>query len=161
MKLVCCLIMLAVLAGCNARSAQEDKQVISAPAAVAATSAPMAAKPPMATENVVFDVPGLLGKKIDQIKSELGKPSEADAPNLSEEELESHYTKKGYHMVITYNVESRQVESILVASATGKTKDLDKLLQMGNLKPDSSQYGIDSLNRDEQGYYLGLVVTRN
>ena len=108
-------------------------------------------------------MPALLDKNIDQIERELGKPSKPDTPNLTLNELERRYYKKGYTLEIIYDTVSRDVTGFLVPATetSGGTKNCSKLLAAGNLKRDDARYTVDSLVMARTGYFGSIVVSSN
>lgn len=113
------------------------------------------------SREAVFDVPALLGKNIDEITRLLGKPGEPDASNLTVDELERRYSRKGYRLIINYDQKTRQVAGFFLSAPglSGETKDCGSILKAGNLNPASTAYAIDTLRSERKGYFTGVAVT--
>lgn len=114
---------------------------------------------PLDPPKVVFDIPPLIGKDIDQInsimdtlntkgvtdlllkKSRLNK----DEPlNSSEKHWSKNYAKDGYILSVNYNPQTREVYSFLIVS---KDRDFDKfwdILKIGNLNSYGANYTTET-----------------
>ena len=115
----------------------------------------------LTTRPCIFDIPYLLGQKIDSYGKLLGRPIEGDTPNLTVNEAERTYAKKGYKLAVTYNTRNKKVTGLLIMDgSSGKTRNCNKLLVAGNLKTNGSSYQIDSLAGTEDGTYIGLIVSK-
>jgi len=113
------------------------------------------------TRPYAFDVPYLLGQKIDSYSKLLGKPTEGNTPNLTVNEAERTYTRGGYRLAVTYNTRTEGVTGLLIMdNSGGKTKNCSKLLVAGNLKASGSSCKIDSLAGTEDGTYIGLIISK-
>ena len=161
MKLASFSLLLLVACSSAEEKKPHDAEITAAvPPAVSAVSADTVSEQPIPRE-IAFDIPALLGKNIDAITQILGKPSEADASNMSADELERRYTKKGYRLVINYDKKNRQVAGFFLSAPEpqGETNDCSKILEAGNLNPTSASYAIDTLRSERKGYFTGVVVT--
>lgn len=92
---------------------------------------------------MVFDVPSLLGKNVDQIKAVLGNPVSDAEPTKQQlsvgvSEWDKEFQKDGQSLLVTYNPKTRQVIDFFI-SGTSKTD----VLIIGNLKDGDSKYSID------------------
>jgi hypothetical protein len=96
------------------------------------------------------------------LTQQLGPAPGQDTPNESADELERTYTKHGQKLVITYNIKTKQTESLFLPAPgpTETTRDCRQLLRAGKLRLNDSAYQVDSLAAEEAGTYLGVVVTR-
>lgn len=130
----------------------------------AKTVAPTAnQKAPKSLVPFVFDVPALLDKNIDQIAQALGKPTEPEVPNLTLNEMERRYRRKGYTLVIDYDTVNRKVTGFIIPATepAGGTKDCHKLLAAGNVKAGDARYTVDSLAMPTDGYFGSIVISSN
>lgn len=157
MKLISWLL-LAGVAACQSPSSETTTAQTTAPPVQVAAKQPAT----QASPAFVFDVPVLLGQSLGQIEQQLGKPKSADTPNASADELERTYTKQDQKLIITYNTKTKQLESFFLPAPgpTETTKNCNKLLVAGRLRPSSPTYIVDSLAGAEAGEYLGIVVTK-
>lgn len=95
---------------------------------------------------VVFDVPPLVGKNIDEVTKILGGNRKQLA--ASEDTLKSYsyspYVKNGYTLNITYNPQTRNVYEFLIATQDMGFNDLEDMLEIGNLDSTSRNYWIET-----------------
>jgi hypothetical protein len=90
---------------------------------------PSAPKNKVATENkvavvdqkVVFDVPTLFNKDIDQIISALGTPEKYPEPTAEQIKLgtktwEKTFKKDGFELLVTYEIQSKKVTDFFVSA---------------------------------------------
>jgi len=112
---------------------------------------------------LVYDIPKLIGKNIDDVTRILGVPSEEDAPNLTQNELERRFLKKGYTLVVTYDTISRRISGFLIPATehSGSTKNCAYLFRAGNLSHNDARYSVDSLAMAQPGRYGSIVVSPN
>jgi hypothetical protein len=119
--------------------------------------------------NYTFDVPSLVGKNIDEIRTVLGKPKDGELtePNqaqldLGVDEWDNTFEKNGKELLVTYKVKSRKVVDFFISTddSSGKTKDETHLLEMGNLKENDSRYTIKFVEAiNKPGEYTGVTAT--
>jgi len=149
-------MLLYLAAGCTSPSSEKTS--------ARANTSPALARPPVvvptASQTVVFDVPALLGKNIEQVARQLGKSTGPDTPNLTVNEVERTYVRQGYKLVVTYDTTSRKVTGFVlpVPGPGAQTKDCRKLLAAGNLESGNARYTVDSLASDKEGYFTGLAI---
>ena len=146
------------LAGCSSPSVEEVDNI-----AKPVTQSVSSPGQRQSTNTFAFDIPSLLDKNIDQIEVEFGKPTEADTPNLTMNEMERHYYRKGYSLQIDYDTVSREVTGFIIPAPekSGGTKNCGKLIAAGNLVRTDPRYSIDSLAMPRDGYYGSIVITAN
>ncbi len=86
-----------------------------------------------------FDVPALVGKNIDEIKTALGKPTTFTEPTKQQLALsdmwDMEYTKDGVTLLVTYNPKTKVVTDFFIDGA-----DKIKLLAQGNIQESSDKY---------------------
>jgi len=90
---------------------------------------------------MIFDVPSLIDKNVDEIVQVLGKPENDDEPTELQiksgiVEWEKSFQKGGYELLVTYNATTRKVIDFFIPtnSSTGMTENIDELLQVSNVK---------------------------
>lgn len=90
---------------------------------------------------MVFDVPSLIDKNVDEIVQVLGKPENDDEPTDLQIksgiiEWEKSFQKGGYELLVTYNAKTRKIIDFFIPSnsSTGMTDNIDELLQVSNVK---------------------------
>lgn len=151
--LFCALLVLACCTSPPAQGVENDK----AAAPAINQNAPKSSVPS------VFDVPSLLDKNIDQIEQQLGKPTEPEVPNLTLNELERRYRRKGYTLIIDYDTVSRKVAGFIIPATepAGGTKDCRSLLAAGNVRAGDARYTVDSLAMPTSGYFGSIVISSN
>jgi hypothetical protein len=116
-----------------------------------------------------FDVPTLIGKNIDEIRTVLGTPQQDTEPTTQQlsagvKEWEKQYTKDGKGLLVTYNVATKQVVDFFITTdqtdSEGLTKDKQALLDIGNLKEGDATYIIEFVKAlKNQSAYTGVKAT--
>ena len=99
----------------------------------------------------VFDIPSLIGKNIDEIKKDLDSYKKkfleptSDQIKLGVKEWEVEFEKDGKSLLVTYDTATKRVKDFFISSddPSGKTKDKNHLLELGNLKENDSRYKIE------------------
>jgi len=165
----CAMVLLAVL-GFFAfvmivgTCSRDNSTSTSAPSntSASATTAPAAtahATPPEAIA-VVFDVPSLIGKSIDEVRQVLGSPQDTEIEpsqqqlNLGVTEWYNGFTSDGQDLMVTYNPRTRKVIDLFLAGS-----DRDTLMQLGNLGADSPAYRVESVKAlREPSQITGLKI---
>ncbi len=110
---------------------------------------------------MIFDVPSLLGKNIDQIKTVLGKPTSDGEPtelqlSMGVDEWDKGFQKDGEELLVTYNPKTRKVIDFFV-SGTNK----NDVLIVGNLKDGASGYALEFVkSRENPAEITGVIVTK-
>lgn len=90
--------------------------------------------------DVVYDIPSLKGKNIDQVIEILGIPEidNSEPTDLQKkvgiDEWNKTYKREGYELVITYKVNSRKIIDLFVPTndPSGKTQNYKELMQITN-----------------------------
>lgn len=107
-----------------------------------------------------FDVPSLIGKNIDQIKSILGKPEDDSEPTSLQRqqgvnEWSKSYVKSGSTLLITYNPITRKVVDFFIDGS-----DRQVLLKIGNLSETDKRYKIEFVKAiKDPSIITGVIVT--
>ena len=116
---------------------------------------------------VAFDIPSLLGKNIDQLRTVLGNPTDSQIePNGAQSNFETwdNTFKKGdYELLATYNPKTRVVEDLFLSTddPSGQTKDKNRLLKQANVKEGSNLYKIEFVKTiKDPAYYTGIKVSQ-
>jgi hypothetical protein len=111
-------------------------------------TAPVAVKVPKDVPHItypVFDVPPLVGKNIDEIRTILGRPDDKMVDptkaiiDLAGSQWTNEWKKNGEGLLVTYDARTRQVADFFLCN---DDPDHDHLVRVGNLNPDSSDYTI-------------------
>lgn len=105
---------------------------------------------------VVFDVPSLIGKNIDEVKAVLGTPTTYTAPTKQQLALtdiwDMEYTKNDVNLLINYNPKSKVVSDFFIDG-----NDRTKLLALGGLQENSDAYITEFVkNVSNQDEILGV-----
>ncbi len=116
----------------------------------------------------VFDVPVLMGKNVDDITKVLGKAAGDDEPTaqqlaLGTKEWWKTYKKDGRELLVTYNPQTRSIVDFFISAKSDNEmsrKDMDKLLEVGNLKQGASDYSIEYVKAlKDPSTYTGVKIT--
>ena len=101
--------------------------------------------------NYTYDVPSLLDKNSDQIKTELKpylnksvEPTQEQI-NLGVKDWDLSFTKDNKDLLISYNITTKKVNDFFISTddKSGKTKDTKHLLELGNVKENDSRYKVE------------------
>lgn len=92
---------------------------------------------------MIFDVPSLLGKNVDQVKTILGNPASDAEPtkqqlSMGVNEWDKEFQKDGESLLITYNPKTRQVIDFFISGV-----NKNDVLTIGNLKDGDSRYALE------------------
>jgi len=113
----------------------------------------VATQTPKPTEALqyTFDIPTLVGKNIDQIKTEL-QPylTKSVEPNETQikagvKDWDASFKKDGKEVLINYSIATKRVNDFFISTddKSGKTKDKKHLLELGNLMENDSRYRVE------------------
>lgn len=97
----------------------------------------------------VFDVPALIGKDITGVKAELGTPKDkeptAQQINFGAKEWYLTFGKDDKELLVTYDIASGRIKDFFISTddPSGKTKDKNHLLELGNINEGDSHYKIE------------------
>ena len=117
---------------------------------------------------MLFDVPSLVNKNIDEIKEVLGKPSSDTEPTELQlktgfEEWDKTFEKDGYELLITYNPKTRKVIDFFIATndPSGKTKKYNDLLQVTNVEENSSIVIVEPVKTiQDPNFFTGIKIMK-
>ncbi len=118
------------------------------------------------TQKVVFDVPSLIGKNVDQIKKVLGKPVDklVEPTKVQLEAMgqdatwDNSFEKNGVTLLITYNPRTRQVIDFFISDLGDQDKA--RIMAAGNLKAGDSAYILAFVKAlKDPTTYTGLKIT--
>lgn len=110
----------------------------------------------------VFNVPSLVGKNIDEVRSALGKPADSAAePSQAQlagtSEWDNTFKKDSKELLVTFNPKSREVIDFFLEGS-----DKDTLLGVGNLKSNSSDYRVEEVKAlTDPSAITGIKVVPN
>ncbi|MBN1588015.1 MAG: hypothetical protein JW888_00705 [Pirellulales bacterium] len=102
------------------------------------------AAPDVATAKPVYDVPSLIGKTIDEIRSTLGKPldSEIEPSELQldtgVDQWENVFEKNGCQLLVTFDPRTRKVVDFFLEG-----NKQESVLRIGQLSADATDYRIE------------------
>lgn len=122
---------------------------------------------PAPVAQIVFDVSSLIGKNIDEVKQVLGQPTDGEyiEPNESQKSLsgftewDNTFKKNDEELLITFDYKTRKIKDFFI-SATNQDKN--RLLQIGNLKDNSSDYKIEYVKAlKDPSKITGVIITPN
>ncbi len=173
------IIAIAICSGCVATEPTEAP--ISTEVAVKPTSKPTqkpTAKPTLtkaekrnaekkrakaearAKAKAAFDVPALIGKKIEQVRATLG-PLE-DAGLDGEDNGKMSWSNKRGGILVYYDISTRKTTEFFVNEQYGDPLPKDKLLEMGNLQENDPRYTIEfAMSPGDSTKWIGVVVKPN
>lgn len=123
-----------------------------------------------------FDIPSLFGKNIDEIRGILGQPTdqniEAPKDTLdSQKQLGESYVMEtwnntfesnGLEMSVEFFIKDRSVQDFFVSAndPSGKTKDKQRLLLIGNLSENDPRYTVEFVKaKVDPSSFTGVVIT--
>lgn len=116
---------------------------------------------------LIFDIPSLLGKNIDELKKTLGAPKDGSEPTalqlqMGVGEWDNSWEKDGETLLITYDPKSRKVIDffILGVGSINSTTDKEHLLTVGGLKTGQQSYKVDFVKAiKDPSQFTGVKVT--
>lgn len=96
--------------------------------------------------DVVFDIPPLIGKDIDEVRKILNIPIEERVEPRDKTRTYNYNSleKDGYTLLIRYNPKTRQVTQYLIVSNENDFDDYTDILKIGNLDSASAEYWVES-----------------
>jgi hypothetical protein len=115
---------------------------------------------------IVFDVPSLLHKNIDEIRNVLGKPIDAEMLEPTKEQMDTNFEswdnnfeKNGCSLLVTFNPQTRKVIDLFISKTDNKIENTDDLLLQGNLKDDASEYKVETVLAPKSQEINGITIT--
>jgi hypothetical protein len=130
---------------------------------IVATSSPSAI-------SYTYDIPLLVGKNIDGVRSVLGKAIDNDIEPTSLQiqvgvDIWSNaFNKDDKELLVTFNPKSRVIIDFFIGTddPSGKTQNTKRLLEMGNLKENDSRYKLEFVKViKDPSYFTGVKVIPN
>jgi hypothetical protein len=116
----------------------------------------------------VWDIPKLTGKNIDQIRKEIGQPTDQKQTEPTKQQLkildswDNSWDKDGYSLLIQFNPKTRRVTEFFIATndPSGSTTEPLNLVDVGMLGDlDKTVYTIQPVKSiTEEGKYTGLSI---
>lgn len=112
----------------------------------------------------IFDIPALIGKNVDQVKTALGAAKIKDEPtqfqlDMGTEEWSNTISKDGTDLLVTYHPKTRKVVDFFI-SASVVEGDQETLYKVANVKPEASNYRLEFVKANTRpGLYTGLKIT--
>lgn len=115
----------------------------------------------------VFDIPALVGKDMTEIKTIIGKPTGSySEPTQQQLALDpktwsSEWDKDGQDLSIEYEVKTLKVIDFFISTddPSGATKDIARLLKIGNLTKNDPRYAVDFVPaKGDPASYTGVKI---
>ena len=117
---------------------------------------------------VVFDIPTLIGKSINGVVTVLGKPAGIDPTqeqiNMGITQWDKTFTKKGTKLLVTYQIKNKKIIDFYIETddPSGKTVDMSRLLNLGNLLVDDPRYKVEFVQSiADPNSYTGVKIIPN
>jgi hypothetical protein len=119
-------------------------------------------------QKVVFDVPSLFDKNIDEVKQVLGTPkNDTELTELQmqgSDEWSKEFNKDGYTLTVTYRAKSRLVTDFFV-SATDEiynSGDKTKMLKLTNTQEGNKSYSVEFVKAlKDPSKFTGILIKQN
>lgn len=116
--------------------------------------------------DILFDIPTLEGKNIDEIVKVWGIPSSNTEPTKLQlkngvNEWDKSYKKGGYELLITYNPKTRNVIDFFIGTkdSSGKTNNYTDLLQIANISENSKTIIVEPVKTvQDPEFYTGIKI---
>jgi hypothetical protein len=109
---------------------------------------------------VVFDIPRLIGKNIDEVQQVLGPVGKDSIPPRGSI-AEGLYAKDNQMLLITFNRHSRKVIDFFVGTddPSGLTEDYSDLLKICHARKGSSKYSIIPVRAtNDKTKFTGIII---
>ena len=116
-------------------------------------------------QQVVFDVPTLLEKNIDEVEEILGKPTifiEPKSLNVNNGSWEKTFEKNGYELMVTYDLENKNVIDFFLGTndPSNQTSDLSELKKISNVKNGAQNYIVEDVKTiKDPSMFTGIIIT--
>ena len=116
---------------------------------------------------VVFDVPALLGKNIDEIRKILGQPIGKDIePTKQQVQTErdfgywdNEFLKDNLSLIVSFDPKTRKVKDYIISSDT-PIEDISVWEKQGNLTETDKRYSIKAIDLDRKHLkFTGIIIT--
>lgn len=140
------------------KETEEAKKKVSEEAKIKAKEETAVAVSSVEKISFVYDVPSLIDKNYDQVKAILGKTTKVVQ---ADNEADALFIKQGFQFYVTYNPKTKEVKEFFLVTddPSGKTKDIDRLMDIGNLTKDDARYAVEFTRPlDDKSAYTGIEV---
>jgi len=141
------ILIAAMFIGCGSGTTTTTKSPSASPKATPRTQVSTIASPKEPAP-IIFDIPSLVGKSIDEIREILGKPQDKE-PEPTELQLQigidewsNVFSKDGQELVVTFNPRTRRVTDFFLVG-----EDETILMQLGNLAKGTPAYRIEPVKQ--------------
>lgn len=137
---------------------------------------PSSTKTPVTPENkvtveqkLVFDVPSLFNKNIDQVIQVLGTPESYPEPTQEQIKLgtktwEKTFKKDGYELLVTYNISDKKITDFFVSANDEiyENRDKEKMLKLTNTQESNSLYSVEFVkSMKDATRFTGILIKQN
>lgn len=120
-------------------------------------------------QKLVFDVPSLFNKNIDQVISVLGTPEQYPEPTAEQIKLgtktwEKTFKKDGFELLVTYEIQSKKVTDFFVSANDDIYNKADKarMLQLTNTEENNSSYSVEFVKAlKDTSKFTGILIKQN
>jgi hypothetical protein len=118
---------------------------------------------------MIYDVPTLLNKNVDEIVKILGKPKNWTDPTKLQmkngfDTWDNTFIISNLELMVTYNPQNKKVQDFFVPTSdpSGATSDYSNLLKMCNLTESNSNYTIKPVAAmKDKSKYTGIIISPN
>ena len=123
----------------------------------------------VSTVKPVFNVPALIGKNIDKVRKELGKPVNKEIEpnklqkNLSVETWENSFEKEGHNLLVTFNPKTREVTDFFLNTddPTGLASNYEDMVAICGAKEGDENYTIEPVPTiKNKSKYTGIKIIK-
>jgi hypothetical protein len=117
-------------------------------------------------QKIVFDVPSLFNKNIDEVKQVLGKPENYPEPSAEQIKLgtktwEKTFKKEGFELLVTYNISDKKVTDFFVSANDEIYNKADKarMLLLTNTQENSLSYSVEFVKAiKDPSKFTGILI---
>lgn len=92
------------------------------------------------TPTMIYDIPNLIGKKIDYVRLQLGKNLKSNEEDKKDREGYITYKKNGYTLIVNFNTMNKIISSFKIVADEGGFENAKDILSVGNLDNASPKY---------------------
>ena len=117
---------------------------------------------------MIYDVPILLNKNVDEIVKILGKPKDWTEPTKLQMETgfdtwDNTFTISNLEIMVTYNPQTRKlIDIFLPTSEPNGTSDYSSLLKKANITESNQSYRIKPVVlAKDKSKYTGIIISPN
>ena len=115
-----------------------------------------------AKANAAYDVPSLIGKKIEQVHATLGPLEDPDLEQNDDDDGKMSWANRKGGLLVDYDVSTRQVTGFFVNHQYGEALPKDKLLEMGKLRENDPRYTLNFvISPGDTTKWMGVEVKPN